>query len=93
MAYTISYTDSVNKGTIIVEDNTLNQETSISFPGKNYTGYGTAVNENFLHLLENFANSNSPSRPVEGQLWYDTSTGVDQLKIYDGTTWIAASGV
>ena len=93
MAYTISYTDSVNKGTIIVEDNTLNQETSISFPGKNYTGYGTAVNENFLHLLENFANSNSPSRPVEGQLWYDTSAGVDQLKIYDGTTWIAASGV
>jgi microcystin-dependent protein len=93
MAYTISYTDSVNKGTIVVEDNTLNQETSLSYPGKNYTGYGTAVNENFLHLLENFASSSSPTRPVEGQLWYDTSTGVDQLKIYDGTTWIAASGV
>ena len=93
MAYTISYTDSVNKGTIVVEDNTINQETSVSLPGKNYTGYGTAVNENFLHLLENFANTTAPDRPVEGQLWYDTSAGVDQLKIYDGTTWIAASGV
>lgn len=93
MAYEIRYTDTVNKGNIVVEDNTLNQETTLSFPGKNYTGYGTAVSENFLHLLENFANSSAPDRPVEGQLWYDTTAGVDQLKIYDGTTWIAASGV
>ena len=93
MAYEIKYTDTVNKGSIIVDDNTLNTETSISLPGKNYTGYGTAVSENFLHLLENFANNNAPARPVEGQLWYDTTDGVDQLKIYDGTTWIAASGV
>jgi len=93
MAYEIKFTDIVNKGTIVVEDNTLNQDTSLSFPGKSYTGYGLAVNENFLHLLENFASENSPERPVEGQLWYDTTQGVDQLKIYDGTTWIAASGV
>ncbi len=93
MAYEIKYTDTVNKGSIIVDDDTLNTETSISLPGKNYTGYGTAVSENFLHLLENFANNNAPARPVEGQLWYDTTDGVDQLKIYDGTTWIAASGV
>jgi microcystin-dependent protein len=93
MAYEIRYTDTVNKGSVIVEDNTLNQETTLSFPGKNFTGYGQAVSENFLHLLENFANSNAPERPVEGQLWYDTTEGVDQLKIYDGTTWIAASGV
>lgn len=93
MPYTINYTDTVNKGTITVEDNTLNQETSLSFPGKSYSGYGTAVNENFLHMLENFANSTSPTAPIEGQLWYDTTAGVDQLKIYDGTTWIAASGI
>ena len=93
MAYTISYTDSVNKGTIVVEDNTINQETSVSLPGKNYTGYGTAVNENFLHLLENFANTTAPSRPVEGQLWYDSTAGVDQLKVYDGTNWVASGGL
>ena len=93
MPYIINYTDTVNKGTIIVEDNTLNQETSLSFPGKSYSGYGTAVNENFLHMLENFANNTSPNAPIEGQLWYDTTAGVDQLKIYDGTTWIAASGI
>jgi microcystin-dependent protein len=93
MAYEIRYTDSVNKGIITVEDGTINDETSIVFVGRNYTGYGQVFAENFLHLLENFANSTAPLRPVEGQLWYDTSVGVDQLKIYDGTNWVAAGGL
>jgi len=93
MPYEIRYTDAVNKGIITVEDGTINDETSLTFVGRNYTGYGQVVAENFLHLLENFANSTAPLRPVEGQLWYDTSVGVDQLKIYDGTNWVAAGGL
>ena len=93
MPYQISYTDSINKGSIIVEDATLNTETSITLPGRNVTSYGQAVAENFLHLLENFANTNAPGRPVEGQLWYDSSEGVNQLKVYDGTTWTASGGL
>ena len=93
MAYEIRYTDTVNKGSIVVEDGTLNTETSITFPGRNVTSYGQAVSENFLHLLENFASINAPERPVEGQLWYDTTDGVDQLKIYDGTNWVASGGL
>jgi len=93
MAYEVRYTDTVNKGTIIVEDSTLNSETSLTLPGRSSTGYGQAVAENFLHLLENFANATAPDRPVEGQLWYDNTDGVDQLKVYDGTTWSAAGGL
>jgi microcystin-dependent protein len=93
MAYQISYTDSINKGTITIEDNTLNDETSLALPGRNVTAYGSAVAENFLHLLENFANPTAPARPVEGQLWYDTTDGVDQLKVYDGTNWVASGGL
>lgn len=93
MAYQINYTDTVNKGSITVEDGTISDETSLNFVGRNYTGYGQIVAESFLHLLENFANSNAPDKPVEGQLWYDTSAGVDQLKIYDGTNWVAAGGL
>jgi microcystin-dependent protein len=93
MAYEVRYTDSVNKGIIVVEDGTLNTETSLALPGRSNTGYGQAVAENFLHLLENFANTNPPTRPVEGQLWYDNTDGVDQLKVYDGTTWAAAGGL
>ena len=93
MPYTINYTDTVNKGTITVVDNTLNSETTLNFPGRGETAYGSAVNTNFLHLLENFANTTAPPRPVEGQLWYDSTQGVDQLKVYDGTNWVASGGL
>ena len=93
MPYIINYTDTVNKGTIVVADNTLNSETTLSFPGRGTTAYGQAVNENFLHILENFANTTAPLRPVEGQLWYDSTQGVDQLKVYDGTNWVASGGL
>lgn len=93
MAYTIRFSDFVNKGSIVIEDNTINQETSLNLPGRNTTAYGSSIAENFLHLLENFANSVQPSNPVEGQLWYDNTPGVDQLKLWDGTTWVAAGGL
>ena len=93
MAYTISFTDAVNKGTITIEDNTVNNETSVNFPGKNTTSYGTVIAENFLHILENFANSSAPLRPIEGQLWFDTTAGVNQLKVYDGANWVASGGL
>ena len=34
-----------------------------------------------------------PTNPVEGQLWYDTTAGGEQLKVYDGTTWVASGGL
>lgn len=93
MAYQVNFTDSVNKGSITVEDNTINNETSLGLPGLDTKSYGETVLENFLHLLENFANNDSPRNPLEGQLWYDTTAGIEQLKIYDGTNWLSASGV
>jgi microcystin-dependent protein len=93
MAYNIPFTDSANKGTITVDDNAINTETSLLLPGRNLKDYGSSVLTNFLHLMENFASVNPPSNPVEGQLWYDTTNGVDQLKIYDGTNWVAAGGL
>ena len=37
MPYTIPYTDEANNGTITVIDNTIDQTTSLKFPGKNTT--------------------------------------------------------
>ena len=93
MAYEIAYTDQANKGTITIEDRTINQETSLSIPGRNETAYGPAIATNFLHLLENFAAPTEPSRPVEGQLWYDSTPGSELLKVYDGTNWIPSGGL
>lgn len=77
-------------GTVLtsVEDGTINQTTELKFVGKNFSGYGEAQNENFLHLLENFASNTAPLKAISGQLWYDSSTS--KLKFYDGIKWRAA---
>lgn len=95
MSYTINFTDSLNKEPIVVNDSVTNNDTSLSFPGRNQKGYGVSIAENFLHLLENFASNSAPVTPVEGQLWYDTGSAEnpDELKVYDGTQWKSASGI
>ncbi len=92
MSYRIFRTNQLN-GSITVEDNTIDDTTSLRFPGRNTTGYGQIIGEDLLHLLENFASPNEPSTPIQGQLWYDTTEGVNQLKVYDGTGWGAAGGL
>jgi microcystin-dependent protein len=91
MPYTVNFTDSENKTPITVFDNTSSTDTSLTFPGRNVTGYGQIIAENFLALLENFASANEPVNPIEGQLWYDSTNGV--LMIWDNTNWKAASGI
>lgn len=95
MSYQVNHTEQTNpaKPPYTVQDQSLNQETSLKFPGKNYSGYAPVIAENFLHLLENFAKNTAPERPVQGQLWYDNSPNINLLKVYDGTTWTAAGSV
>jgi len=80
MAYTIFNTR--NNELAIVEDGTIDNTTDLKLIGKNYAGYGEIQNENFVYLLENFAGANQPSRPITGQLWFDTDDG--KVKAYDG---------
>ena len=91
MPYIVNFTDQENKTPITVFDNTSSNDTSLVFPGRNVTGYGQIIAENFLHILENFASGTQPVNPVEGQLWYDTTNNV--LQLWDNTNWKAASGI
>jgi hypothetical protein len=50
--------------------------------GKNYAGYGQFLDDNFIHLLENSANSTAPAAPLTGQLWWDSTNTL--LKVYAG---------
>jgi hypothetical protein len=74
-------------GTILttVEDGTVNLTTEVKLVGKNFAGYGEAQNENFLHLMESFANPTPPGKPLSGMIWYDST--VNKIKFYDGTRW------
>lgn len=91
MPYIVNFTDKENKTPITVFDNTSSTDTSLTFPGRNVVGYGQIIAENFLKILENFANTTEPAQAIEGQLWYDTTDAT--LKIYDGISWKAASNV
>ena len=70
---------------IVLDDGTLDTTTSLGLVGRNYVGYGETQNENFLFLLENFANSAPPSRPIVGQIWFNTTDATAYA--YDGTQW------
>lgn len=85
MAYSVNKTN----GDLLV---TLNDGTSdttstdITLIGKNFRGYGEILNENFIKLLENFANTTEPTNPIAGQIWYDTTN--EQIKVFDGTDFV-----
>lgn len=80
MAYIVNKYNGVAIAT--VQDGTVDNSTDLTFIGKNYAGYGEVQNENFLHLLENFANTTEPPRAIEGQIWYDKTHRA--LKFHDG---------
>lgn len=70
---------------IVLEDGTIDTSTSLGLVGRNYVGYGETQNENYVFLLENFANNDPPQRPLAGQIWFDTDTRL--ANIYDGSNW------
>ena len=91
MAYTIkNYAQTVTLGT--VNDNSIDtSSTSLTLIGKNYATYGTALNENFVYLVENFSSPfPGPANPITGQLWWDSVNGY--LCVWDGTTWQTVYG-
>ncbi len=91
MAYTVNKTNSsASPNQYTVQDGVVNSQTDLSLIGKGYAGYGEVIGENFLHLLENFANTSAPSKPIQGQLWYDSSA--NKLKVYNGTSFQTAGG-
>ena len=85
MAYTIVKSD----GTVLttIADGTINTtSTSLGLPGRNYAGYGQSLDTNFVHAVENFADTTPPSNPLRGQLWYNTNANTLCVCPADGTT-------
>jgi hypothetical protein len=85
MAYTIVKSD----GTVLttIADGTINTtSTSVGLPGRNYAGYGQTLDTNFVHQLENFADTDPPPNPLRGQLWYNTNNSTLYVCPTDGET-------
>jgi len=84
MPYYINQTNGTNLVTL--QDGTIDQSTTpITLVGKNFPTFGQYLNQNFISLLENFANVTPPDPALNGQLWYDSDT--KNIKFYrEGST-------
>ena len=81
MSYTINKTDGTKL--VVLKDGTVDiSTTDLALFGKSYAGFGERLNENFVKILENFANTAAPAKKIKGQLWYDTLT--NQIKVWNG---------
>ena len=88
MAYTITLTDGAIFATIA--DGTVNTASSMTLVGKNWAGYGQFLDDNFIRLLENGANTSAPGAPLTGQLWWNKTTGT--MQVYNGTAFKTIGG-
>lgn len=64
--------------------------TDLALIGKNAINFGEVLNENFVHLLENFSSASQPAKAIKGQLWYDSAT--ETLNVFNGTEFKNAIG-
>jgi hypothetical protein len=81
MAYTINKTDG-SILTTVPDGQTDSLSTDITLIGKNFSGFGEILNENLVKMLENFASSTRPTRPLKGEIWFDSAE--NRLKVYNG---------
>ena len=87
----MSYIINNSRGNIVavVDDGTVNTTaTDLALIGRSVTNYGEYQNENYVYLLENFANGSAPLQPILGQLWYNSTT--DTISAYSTeNSWTA----
>ena len=89
MNYRLNKTD----GSLLVDSVDGQLDTTsrdLTLIGRNYSGFGEVLNENFIQLLENFSNTSAPINPIRGQLWFDTAE--NRLKVYNGSSFTSSGG-
>ena len=79
MAYVVKNTRGQTVATVPT-GTTDSTATDLTLIGQNVIEYGLDQNENFVYILENFANSTPPLTPLQGQLWFNTANNVIQVR-------------
>ena len=88
MTYTIKNTAGTTIG--VVNENQVNVQFDITLIGKNYRNYGEVFNDNLIRMLENHANTTPPTKPITGELWWNTTDS--SLYGWDGFNWAPIGG-
>ena len=89
MAYVVKNTR--GQTIAVVDSGTTNSTaTDVTLIGQNVVEYGLPQNENFVYILENFANTTPPLFPVQGQLWFDVTNNIIKYRNL-ANSWIATA--
>ena len=71
MSYNIQLTNG-NILTTVPDTQLVSTYGGIDLIGHMYPQFGTILNNDLVHIVENFSDSTPPTNPLVGQLWYDT---------------------
>lgn len=102
--YNVNYTDK-NKNPIDINDGQTDNTSSVTLYGRKTLSYGQGLQEDLLHILENFASyedANNPGNPdkskaitgvfdnlIEGQAWFNKTN--NSFYYYNGSEWVRVS--
>lgn len=94
MSYSIILSDLSKTRNLVIDDNVPNTETSLTLFGPNVATFGAYFWENLLHLLEHFSNPTAPEKPIEGQIWYNSTNKTVNVCVPNGTSykWVQITG-
>lgn len=74
----------------IPDGNTNSNATTLRLFGRGAPIESLEVSDNFIKLLDNFANPDTPDNPVPGQIWYKSDT--KDVYYFNGTAWTEVTG-
>jgi len=87
------YDVNLTNGTFLFDSTPLEADINnspLTLPGKGVVNYGEMINEDLLHLTENFNNTTEPPNKLTGMFWFNASIGL--MQYWDGTQWITVPG-
>ena len=92
--FTLNWTDSSLKTAFTIADSVLDTtHSSLTLTGNSAVNWGLPLQQNIMHLLENFASRGSePLHPTTGQSWYNSTTNrlnirLDAADVMHGSVW------
>ena len=83
-AYTLTLTDGSTLTQVLDRQNDTTT-TSLTLFGYGSLTWPVDLQNNLLHLMENFCSSTPPEAPLTGQMWFDNA--LSEINVYDSNGW------
>lgn len=73
----------IGPGSNVLDPKAVSSSTTLLLYGKSNEDYGARIQENMVHLLENFSSDREPYYAIDGQLWHKRDGATGRLYVFD----------